>query len=76
MPRIALGDHLAFIALDGVALTGLGVGGIAQLHEHGLALASALDRGAEEAVRAVWDGGLHGLADHLGDEHAGAQLVA
>jgi hypothetical protein len=53
----------------------LGVGGVAQLHEHRLALARPLDGRGEEAVRTVGDGGLHALADDLGYEHAGAEAA-
>jgi hypothetical protein len=76
VPRVAVRGLLALVALDRVALAGLGVGGVAQLDEYGLALACALDVRHEEAVRAGRDGGLHRLAHDLGDEHAGVQAVA
>jgi hypothetical protein len=71
-PRIPVLCLLAFVAFDGVALAGFGIGGVPELDENGLALARPLDRRAEEALRAVRDRRLHGLADNLGDEHAGA----
>src|SRR4030042_707858 len=52
-PGIALLGLHALVAFDGVALSGLWVGSVTKLDEHGLALACAGDRGCEEAVRAV-----------------------
>src|SRR3990170_7843509 len=75
-PGVAALRFLALVALDGVALAGVGVSGVAKLDEDGLALARARDWRGEEAVRAVGNGGLHRLADDLGDEHARAQSVA
>jgi hypothetical protein len=46
------------------------------LDEDGLALARALDRGTEDAVRAIRDPGFHRPTDDLGDEHALVQAVA
>src|SRR5262249_10693318 len=68
-PGVAIRDLLALVALDGVALAVIGIGDVAQLHKHNLALPRAKDGRPEEAVRAVRDGGLHRLADDLGDEH-------
>ena len=56
-------------------MPGFRIDGVAQLHEHGLALARALDRCGEQAIRAIGDGRLHGLANDLGHEHAGAQTA-
>ena len=57
MPQgVALRGLLALVALHRVALAGLGVGGIAKLHEYRLALARTLDRSAEKAPRPVRDG--------------------
>jgi hypothetical protein len=47
--------------------------GVVEADEEDAALARAGDGGLEEAVGAVGDGGRHGLADDLGDEHAGAE---
>lgn len=75
-PGVALLRLLAPVPLDGVALSGLRVGRVAKLDENGLALARALDGSSEEAPGTVVNRGFHGLADHLGDEHARAQTMA
>ena len=76
VPSVALAGLLAFLALDGLRLVSFRVGGVAKLHKCGLSLPRALDGRGEEAVCAILDHGLHGLAEDLGDEHAGAEAVA
>ena len=71
-PGVALYRLLALVALDGVALSGLRVDGVAKLDQDSLALARALDRRAKEAPGAIGNSGLHGFAQNLGDEHARA----
>src|SRR4029453_17121685 len=74
-PGVAIHDLLALVTLDSVALAVVGIDGVAQLHEHDLALPRADDRRSKEAVRAVRYGGLHRLANDLGHEHARAQAA-
>src|SRR5262249_60766146 len=75
MPGVAICDLLALVTLDSVALAVVGIDGVAQLHEHDLALPRADDGRPEEAVRAVRDGGLHRLANDLGNKHARTQAA-
>ncbi len=44
LPGVAFGGLFALVPLDGVTLAGLGIGGVAELDEDGLALARALDQ--------------------------------
>src|SRR5262249_10554104 len=74
-PGVAIRDLLALVTLDSVTLTAVGIDGVAQLHEHDLALPRADDGRPEEAVRTVRDGGFHRLTDDLGHEHARAQAA-
>ena len=61
------------VALERVAGAGFGIDGVAELHQHGLALPRALHRRPEQGVRAVGDQRLHGAAGDLRDEHARPQ---
>ena len=74
-PGVAVPGLLALVALYGVTLAGLWVGGITELDEDGLALARACDGGGEETIGAIRDAGLHPLAHDLGNEHPRAQSV-
>ena len=65
-PSVAFLRLFALVTLDRVALTGLGIGGVAELDEDGLALTRALDRSAEEAPGTVGNRGLPWTCRQLG----------
>ena len=64
------------VALDGVALAALRTGSVAHFNEHRLSLLRARARHSEKAVRTVWDGRFHRLADDLGDEHTAVEVMS
>ncbi len=66
---------LACVLFYCVALVGFGVEVVEELDEEDFALAGAGDRCGEDAVGAVRDLWLHGVAGHLGDEHALVERV-
>lgn len=69
-------SFLAVVALHRVTITALRVHLIVQLHQHVLALPSALNRRYKDAVGAVGYPWLHRPADDLGHKHAAMQLAA
>ena len=75
VPRVPVARLLALITLNGVTLAAFRVGDVAHLHEHRLPLARALYGRSEEAVRAIRNARLHGLPNHLGDEHTATEAA-
>src|SRR5664280_1098838 len=74
-PGVTVGGLLALVALDGVALTSFWIGRGAQLDPHHFALPGALNGRDKEAVGALWNHWLHGLAHQLGDKHPWADAM-
>src|SRR5262245_26194676 len=65
---------LAFVALDRVPFTSLGISLVAKLNKNGSTLPTSNDRRGEQAIGSVRDCWFHRMTYYLGNEHSRAQL--